>query len=113
MREVHPVASGDGEFGEGLEKPKRKRSRKNIAAVKSLPCIACGFRKTDPAHVKSRGAGGGDEEFNVMPLCRRCHTRQHTDGWYRFALDFISVSWWLYRHGWVWRETRLFRPIPE
>lgn len=44
------------------------------------PCAACGSPPpSDPAHVRSRGAGGDDSQ--VIPLCRRCHIRQHARGW--------------------------------
>lgn len=51
---------------------------------RTLPCCACGHRApSDPAHVRSRGAGGHDRG-NVVPLCRRpggCHEQQHRHGW--------------------------------
>ncbi len=51
--------------------------------VSRLSCLAClqtGYKthdRCDPAHVKSRGAGGHDRG-NVVPLCRIHHTEQ---GW--------------------------------
>lgn len=36
------------------------------------------------AHVKSRGAGGGDHG-NVVPLCAGAHNEQHTAGSKTFA----------------------------
>jgi hypothetical protein len=46
-------------------------------------CLSCGDPLSDPDHVKTRGAGGGDAEGNVRPLCRGpgtndCHSRRHT-----------------------------------
>ncbi len=51
-----------------------------------LPCAACGApAPSDPAHVKSRGAGGharlANGDGNIIPLCRLCHTKQHSQGW--------------------------------
>lgn len=55
------------------------------AHVRRLPCIVegCGRDQIDPAHVRSRGAGGhawltieGAQVGNIVPLCR-CH---HTGG---------------------------------
>lgn len=44
-----------------------------------LPCVACGRRPpSDPAHVRSRGAGGTDSD--AVPLCRGCHQAQHVEG---------------------------------
>ena len=54
---------------------------------RKLPCLLCGHPPpSDPAHVRSRGAGGLDRE-NVIPLCRACHDRQHLQGW-RGRLDY-------------------------
>lgn len=32
------------------------------------------------AHIRSRGAGGGDELSNVRWLCFKCHTLEHNKG---------------------------------
>lgn len=75
--------------------PKRRAKRKaeQFAAqaelCRRLPCAACGRPgPSDPAHVISRGAGGGDRG-NVIPLCKSdprtgyvgCHEEQHRKGW--------------------------------
>lgn len=39
----------------------------------------------EPHHVVSRGAGGTDEPWNVLYLCRRCHRYYHDAGWVKFA----------------------------
>ena len=45
-----------------------------------MRCCACGRRApSDPAHIRSRGAGGRDRA-NVVPLCRTCHSLQHAIG---------------------------------
>jgi len=54
--------------------------------VRGLDCCACGAAgPSDPAHVKSRGAGGhawtDDGRGNIIPLCRACHGLQHAKGW--------------------------------
>lgn len=82
-------------------KPLPKRNRKRAAKAKAaefglqaalcrtLPCAACGHSApSDPAHVRSRGAGGQDRG-NVIPLCQSdprtghlgCHQLQHDRGW--------------------------------
>ncbi len=33
---------------------------------------------TDPAHCRSRGAGGGDWRTNLVSLCRECHSWSHS-----------------------------------
>ena len=54
--------------------------------VRGLPCAACGaLGPSDPAHVKSRGAGGrawlDNGDSNLLPFCRTCHQLQHLQGW--------------------------------
>ena len=52
------------------------------ALVRSLPCLVCGGL-AEPAHVTSRGAGGG--RFDLVPLCRTHHDEQHSAGVESFA----------------------------
>ncbi len=54
--------------------------------VRGLDCCACGAHgPSDPAHVKSRGAGGhaflDNGQGNLVPFCRSCHGLQHSGGW--------------------------------
>jgi hypothetical protein len=67
-------------------------------------CAGCGGSPTDRAHIKSRGAGGGDEESNVVALCRRCHQRQHQVGWSKFMAERPAVADALDRKGWEVRD---------
>lgn len=58
-------------------------------------CCACGAPPpSDPAHVLSRGAGGKDGD--TVPLCRRCHDLQHSQGIKTFqaerGLDLKAVA---------------------
>src|SRR5262245_6313406 len=43
--------------------------------------------RLEVAHVKSRGAGGGDVG-NVVPLCTKHHARQHTMGRSAFEMAY-------------------------
>ena len=43
------------------------RSDQNLEFVKNQPCKACGKRPVDPHHIRSRGAGGGDELGRSIP----------------------------------------------
>ena len=59
---------------------------------RTLPCAACGDPPpSDPAHVRSRGAGGQDLD-NVVPLCRADHIRQHAHGWSRVLPDARRIA---------------------
>lgn len=80
------------------QNPKRLKARRAIQfgrqaeLCRLLPCCACGFPPpSQPAHVRSRGAGGKDED--TVPLCgtgmygnssrylrEGCHDKQHREG---------------------------------
>jgi len=47
--------------------------------VKAHACAACGDEPSDPAHFP-RTKGAGTDEYKVIPLCRKCHTEQHSEG---------------------------------
>jgi len=103
-----------------LKRRKRLRRKKRIAPVnedrrdrlrreafgvqasfcRTLPCCVCEApAPSDPAHVRSRGAGGRDRE-NVVPLCREHHVEQHSAGIETFGsrygvdLSEIAVETW-------------------
>ena len=42
-------------------------------------------------HIVSRGAGGPDEDWNVLYLCRRCHVEVHALGWVEYGLAHPRV----------------------
>lgn len=80
--------------GDSLKEKKRFRSKKNIAEIKKLPCLVCGLEPSDPAHLRSRGAGGGDELWNLIPLCRPHHSEQHAIGLKSFVEKYdLPISW--------------------
>lgn len=62
--------------------------------------------KSDPCHIKSVGSGGGDEDWNIINLCRMHHTFQHSFGWFRFCEKFPVVARELDKRGWVFDLNR-------
>ena len=40
-------------------------------------CAICSNDGTDLHHIKPRGAGGTDKQFNLITLCRECHELAH------------------------------------
>ena len=71
--------------------------------IRRQPCAACKApQPSDPAHIKSRGAGGKNEDWELMPLCRPCHIMQHKVGWKKMAemfpgvLDELDIKGWSY-----------------
>jgi 5-methylcytosine-specific restriction endonuclease McrA len=66
-------------------------------------CIACGRVQENGNvlhHVQSRGAGGCDEYWNLMPLTNDCHNEVHMKGLNEFSEKYIYVKTWLYNNGW-------------
>ena len=64
-------------------------------------CQACGvYGVMDVAHIKSKGSGGGNEEWNLILLCRTHHRLQHSIGWARFVENHQNVMKILESKGW-------------
>jgi hypothetical protein len=78
-----------------LNKPKRIKNRKLLNSFHNKPCIVCGKVPSDPDHLRTRGAGGGDEESNIIPLCRHPHhIERHTIGLKSFVKKYnLPISW--------------------
>jgi hypothetical protein len=45
--------------------------------IKTMPCLACGRKKAQPHHIKTRGAGGENRIDNLIPLCEAHHNECH------------------------------------
>ncbi len=91
------------------------RDPKFVKAIKSLPCLACGRTTSIKCHhIKSRGSGGGDDWFNLIPLCVDHHT-QNGDGhaWHRgkilFLKNYPHVMEHLRKLGWEIFQDKLIR----
>jgi hypothetical protein len=71
-------------------------------------CIVTGAPDSDVHHPKSRGSGGPDEPWNMMPLAHRLHQECHNIGLKRFAEKYPAVKQWLLDHQWTldrkWRH---------
>lgn len=85
-----------------MRKPRRKTDPDLLATIKRLPCLVrfqCDG-PVDSAHIRSRGAGGPDEGWNVIPLCRKHHSEQHAFGWMKFMYRYLVVKTQLEYLGW-------------
>ncbi|MGZ3742748.1 MAG: HNH endonuclease signature motif containing protein [Pseudobdellovibrionaceae bacterium] len=70
---------------------------KFLTAIRKLQCIACGNpRDVEAHHIKTKGSGGGDDPWNVIPLCSDCHTQAEW-AWHRNIKNFFRK----YRHVWT------------
>lgn len=91
-----------------LSKPKRIEDRNLLNSFHRMRCAACDRTPCDPAHIRSIGAGGPDLEWNLMPLCRRHHSLQHSVGWGGLVIKFPSVWLALESKGWEWSTEKLW-----
>lgn len=71
-----------------------------------MTCVCCGNPEFDKHHVKSRGSGGGDEDENLLNLCRLCHIRIHKVGLVKMVKLYPQVEGILKEKGWSFCETR-------
>lgn len=76
--------------------------------IQSQRCIACQpwiNQKVDACHVRSKGAGGPDEEFNLVPQCREHHILQHKIGWGAYLKRHPKAWAHLQSMGWHWIDS--------
>lgn len=71
-----------------------------------MPCIICGKTKVDIDHIRSRGAGGRDDDFNLWELCRDHHMEKHQISLKRFAEKYPSAKNELLKKNWSFDEIR-------
>jgi len=76
--------------------------------IKQMRCLVCNSAGVDVAHVKTRGSGGCDEKWNLMPLCREHHSLQHKVGILTFIRLHPSVQAYLDLNGWYVENGKLF-----
>jgi hypothetical protein len=92
----------------GKRAPNLRRKASHLAFIRLLPCVACGIRPiqgfaSDAAHIRTATdgySGGKPSDRYTLPLCRACHTRQHSVGEVTFfaalridPLDAASALW--------------------
>lgn len=98
-----------------MQKKIRIKDEKLIARVREQWCsITACIYPSDACHIKSRGSGGDDVEWNLIPLCRYHHIEQHKRGWLNFSLSFPEIIVELAQRGWAINlETGKLRHFPE
>ena len=76
--------------------------------LKRSACIACSVPGiSDIHHIKSRGSGGKNDVWNMIPLCRFCHSFWHQAGYGRFFKKFPHVLGFLLDLGWELNGSKL------
>ena len=84
------------------------RNRKYLDWLKGQPCLVCKHLPCDPAHQSLGWPSGtgikGPDSF-ALPLCRRCHHRQHQIGEVAFWAEVFMTGEQerLFLHGMVAR----------
>lgn len=76
-------------------------NKSNLDFVRKQSCISCGSRPVDAHHIKSRGSGGSDSLWNLLPCCRKCHSLVHHIGLRKYAEKYLNVSNFLDLNGWT------------
>ena len=75
-----------------------------------LPCICCGkYTENGNAfhHLKSRGSGGTDDSWNLVPCDMMCHTKYfHLKGLTWTAEKYPRVKEFLLKNNWEFCELR-------
>jgi hypothetical protein len=77
------------------------RDPEYVSAFPDFPCLLTGMvtrvgdlhrcrGPIEPAHVKSRGAGGADRG-NIVALCHAAHMEQHTIGLRSFEVKYFGT----------------------
>lgn len=65
-----------------------------------MSCLICGHSETDDCHIKTKGSGGSNEPWNIMPLCRTHHVEQHKIGIITFIKKYLEVRKDIESKGW-------------
>ncbi len=80
-----------------------------LKKVRGLACSACGSKPCDASHIKTRGSGGPDAEWNVVAHCRMCHIKWGSS-WSLFLKMFPAFALKLKLMGWTWEDGKLWHP---
>ena len=89
-----------------FSKPERVIDKAYLAWVREMSCLACNKYPSEPHHLQSRGAGGGDDHWNVIPTCREHHTEVHLKGLVYLANRYVHVKNFLIKNGWELNDNK-------
>lgn len=88
---------------------KTTRADQALMYCRASPCVACGMRPpSEVDHIRTRGAGAGDEHWEIWPLCRRHHQEKHGIGLYTFTTKYDLFKQ-LEMRGWEFDGNKLRR----
>jgi 5-methylcytosine-specific restriction endonuclease McrA len=73
-------------------------------------CFLCGkYGELERHHIKTRGSGGGDEDWNIAMVHRICHIKIHSLSWGKILERDPSLAQKLQDKGWVFMNGKLRR----
>jgi hypothetical protein len=86
-------------FPKWKRKPNPKRAAQHLAFIRLLPCMICGSRPAQAAHIRRATDGGigtkPSDKF-TLPLCVDHHDEQHTTGeltfWSFYRIDPVDQA---------------------
>lgn len=85
-----------------ISKKKRTTDRELLDLYYEIACVVCGSMGTTVAHhVITKGAGGPDELWNLIPLCHTHHHEVHRVGRDTFFGKYDRAYAWLLHYGWT------------
>lgn len=59
--------------------------------IREIRCLACGAFPAEAHHILPRSQGGGDDWYNVIPLCANHHTQNGVGhAWHRGKISFLK-----------------------
>lgn len=95
----------------GQLKSSRVQNVEILAEVRKRPCQVCNRRGVDAHHIKTKGSGGPDSEWNLLPLCRIHHSEVHQSGLDRFTQKYPQVKMMMIAMGWMFSSDEgIFHP---
>lgn len=84
-----------------VPKPQTTKDRGLLDCYQGRACMVCAHTETTIGHhLITKGAGGPDEMWNLIPLCHVHHDEVHKIGLYRFADRYPRVLAWVEYWGW-------------
>lgn len=94
-----------------MRKIQRVVNKRAIREVQKDPCVGCGREGPSEAHhIKTKGSGGPDKLWNLLPFCHACHMKWHTEGPIKAMEGALALKVKLLSLGWEWRSGKLTNP---
>lgn len=79
----------------------KKTTKQSIPSIEGFKCAAHENHLADEFdHLRTRGAGGSNEEFNLLPLCRLAHIQRHQKGLRWLSDKYPGVHSFMIDNGW-------------